>query len=123
MIAKEVIINKVVEYVNNQLGTMSANNPMVMLARPFISRAMNNYIGRFDKFLTAIQDSNGMVDIEGIIDEEINNLAVMQLQKYDNFDIGRGEIKFNIPIINKSMVITTDDIADFKQMLLSLIHI
>lgn len=98
MIAKEVIINKVVEYVNSQLGTMSANNPMVMLARPFISRAMNNYIGRFDKFLTAIQDSNGMVDIEGIIDEEINNLAVMQLQKYDNFDIGRGEIKFNIPI-------------------------
>ena len=33
MIAKEVIINKVVEYVNNQLGIMSANNPMVMLAR------------------------------------------------------------------------------------------
>lgn len=119
MIAKEVIINKVVEYVNNQLGIMSVNNPMVMLARPFISRAMNNYISKFDKFLTAIQDSNGMVDIEGIIDEEINNLAVMQLQKYDNFDIGRGEIKFNIPIINKSMVITTDDIADFKQMLLS----
>lgn len=29
MIAKEVIINKVVEYVNSQLGTMSANNPMV----------------------------------------------------------------------------------------------
>ena len=28
MIAKEVIINKVVEYVNNQLGTMSANNPV-----------------------------------------------------------------------------------------------
>lgn len=29
-----------------------------MPARPFISRAMNNYIGRFDKSLTAIQDSN-----------------------------------------------------------------
>ena len=60
-----------------------------------------------------------MIDIEGIIDEEIDNLTVMQLQKVNGVEIGNSEIKFNIPIINKDMVITTDDLADFKQSLLS----
>lgn len=119
MIEKKIVIDKVVEYVTGQIQTMTASNPILMLARPFIARATNNYIGKLDKFLSAIQDEKGMIDIEGIIDEEIDNLTVMQLQKVNGVEIGNSEIKFNIPVINKDMVITTDDLADFKQSLLS----
>lgn len=119
MIAKQIIIDKVVEYVTNQIQVLSTKSPIMMLARPFVTRSVNNYIGKLDNFLSAIQDEKGMIDIEGIIDEEIDNLTVMQLQKVKGLEIGEGQIKFNIPMIDKSMVITTDDLADFKQSLLS----
>lgn len=50
-------------------------------------RAITNNINSFDKFLKLIADKDGMIDIEGIFDEEmeiINNI--------DNFD-------FDIPFI------------------------
>lgn len=77
------------DYVNNYnaLQSMGESSPAIRLLIPLAKRAITNNINSFDKFLKPIADKDGMIDIEGIFDEEmeiINNI--------DNFD-------FDIPFI------------------------
>lgn len=122
MVSKEVIINKVIEFVDSKLSNLSSNNPIVLIFRPVIARAVNNNIGKLDNLLKLIQDDNGMIDIEGIMDEMINNLLVSKVKQYPNIlggmDVGAGTIKINIPYIDKSLVFDTDDFENFKQTLI-----
>lgn len=72
---------------NKQLISMGESSPAIRLLTPLAKRAIMNNIDSFDKFLKPIADKDGMIDIEGIFDEEmeiINNI--------DNFD-------FDIPFI------------------------
>lgn len=117
MIAKDIIIEKVVSFAEAQFNSAVTKVPIMIFARPIYARAINKYVGKFDKFLSAIADDNNMVDIEGILSEEIDNLLVLKTQKFDNFTIGEGNIKFNIPYVNGEFVITSDDIEEFKRSL------
>lgn len=45
-----------------------------------VSRVANNYIGKLDGLLKAIEDKDGKVDIEGILSESIDNLVVAQVK-------------------------------------------
>lgn len=81
--AKEVIK----DYIIKQLVSMGESSPAIRLLIPLAKRAITNNINSFDKFLKPIADKDGMIDIEGIFDEEmevINNI--------DNFN-------FDIPFI------------------------
>lgn len=67
--------------------SMGESSPAIRLLIPLAKRAITNNINSFDKFLRPIADKDGMIDIEGIFDEEmevINNI--------DNFN-------FDIPFI------------------------
>lgn len=75
------------DYIVKQLISMGESSPAIKLLTPLAKRAIMNNIDSFDKFLKPIADKDGMIDIEGIFDEEmeiINNI--------DNFD-------FDIPFI------------------------
>lgn len=75
------------DYIIKQLVSMGESSPAIRLLIPLAKRAITNNINSFDKFLKPIADKDGMIDIEGIFDEEmevINNI--------DNFD-------FDIPFI------------------------
>lgn len=76
----------------------------------------------FDKFLKPIADKDGMIDIEGIFDEEmeiINNI--------DNFDfdipfigggnISKGIISLEIPYVNKIVALNQTDLEVLKVLL------
>lgn len=117
MVAKQLIIDKLVEFANNQINTIVSSNPMFIFYKPFIARGLNKYIGKADKFLSFIEDTNGNIDIEGIIDEEVENLLVLQVQKFDGVEIGEGKLSLDIPGLNKKIVITSDDIKEFKKNL------
>lgn len=52
------------------------NNPFSFIIKPYVSRVANNYIGKLDGLLKAIEDKDGKVDIEGILSESIDNLVV-----------------------------------------------
>lgn len=119
MIAKQLVIDKLVEFANNQINSIVSSNPMFIFYKPFIARGLNKYIGKADKFLSFIEDSNGNIDIEGIIDEEIDNLLVLQVQKFDGIEIGEGKISLDIPGLNKKIVINSDDIEEFKKNLIA----
>lgn len=122
MIKREVIITKTVEFINSKLSELSTNNPIVLIIRPMLARAINNNIGKVDSVLKLIQDENGEIDVEGILSETIDNILVSKVQNYPDIlggvKIGEGNIKINIPFINKAIVFDTSDIETFKQSLI-----
>lgn len=64
------------DYIIKQLVSMGESSPAIRLLIPLAKRAITNNINSFDKFLRPIADKDGMIDIEGIFDEEmevINN--------------------------------------------------
>lgn len=121
MIKREIIIDKIVQFANNKLAEMSSSNPFVLFIRPVVARAINNNIGKLDSVLKLVQDSDGNVDIEGILSEMVDNLAVAQIKKYPNVlngvELGNGSIKVNLPFFDKAIVFDTDDIESFKKSL------
>lgn len=123
MIKREIIIDKVVQFANNKLSEMSSSNPFVLFIRPIVARAINNNIGKLDSVLKLVQDSDGNVDIEGILSEMVDNLAVAQIKKYPNIlngvELGNGSIKVNLPFFDKAIVFDTDDIESFKKSLIT----
>lgn len=61
------------DYIVKQLISMGESSPAIRLLTPLAKRAIMNNIDSFDKFLKPIADKDGMIDIEGIFDEEIDN--------------------------------------------------
>lgn len=123
MIKREIIIDKVVQFANNKLSEMSSSNPFVLFIRPVVARVINNNISKLDSILKLVQDSDGNVDIEGILSEMVDNLAVAQIKKYPNvlngIELGNGSIKVNLPFFDKAIVFDTDDIESFKKSLIT----
>ena len=82
MVERKVIIDKIVGFVDTKLSEMSSTNPLVLITRPFIARAVNNNLAKLDSLLKLVQDENGMIDVEGIMSETVDNLLVAQVKKY-----------------------------------------
>lgn len=59
------------DYIIKQLVSMGESSPAIRLLIPLAKRAITNNINSFDKFLKPIADKDGMIDIEGIFDEEM----------------------------------------------------
>jgi hypothetical protein len=123
MVERKVIIDKIVGFANAKLSELSSTNPVVLIARPYIARVINNNIAKFDSLLKLAQDDNGMVDIEGIINETADNLLVAQVKKYPEVlggvEIGNGTIRVKIPLIDKVIELDTNDLNAFKETLTS----
>ena len=123
MVEIKVIIDKVVGFANAKLSELSSTNPVVLIARPYIARVINNNIAKFDSLLKLAQNDNGMVDIEGIINETADNLLVAQVKKYPEVlggvEIGNGTIRVKIPLIDKVIELDTNDLNAFKETLTS----
>lgn len=123
MVERKVIIDKIVGFANAKLSELSSTNPVVLIARPYIARVINNNIAKFDSLLKLAQDDNGMVDIEGIINETADNLLVAQVKKYPEVlggvEIGNGTIRVKIPLIDKVIELDTNDLTAFRETLTS----
>ena len=123
MVERKVIVDKVSTFVGEKLNEVLDSNPFSFIIKPYVSHVANNYIGKLDGLLKAIEDKDGKVDIEGILSESIDNLVVAQVKKYPNvfsgIEIGNGTIKINIPSFDKQLVFDYNDIESFKQNLLN----
>ena len=82
MVERKVIVDKVSTFVSEKLNEILDSNPFSFIIKPYVSRVANNYIGKLDGLLKAIEDKDGKVDIEGILSESIDNLVVAQVKKY-----------------------------------------
>lgn len=72
------------DYIIKQLVSMGESSPAIRLLIPLAKRAITNNINSFDKFLKPIADKDGMIDIEGIFDEEME--VINNIDNF-NFDI------------------------------------
>ena len=118
----DVIMSKLHMYVNTQLNTLSQNSPLIALTRPLISRAINNNAYKLEIILKQISDKNGLVDIDSILSEMIDNIVNTKPFKIDTkflgeLEIGGGNIKMNLPFVNKSLVLSKQDLNHLKEML------
>lgn len=122
MVTIDKLTENIKAYISLQLDTMSKNNPIIGFAKPLITRALDKNIDKMDKALRLIADENGNIDVEGILSEMTDNLVstnpfTFKTSFIGDIEIGGGEIKFNLPLTNKRLVLNTADIDTFKEML------
>lgn len=118
MVQKDTIIYELTNFVNSKLDVLSKDNPLFnMVIRPYIEEVISVNIDKIDNILTPITRSDGMININGIIDNITDRILVSQLTKINGIEIGNGVIKINIPMMNKSILLTKEDFTDFKNRL------
>lgn len=118
------IIENLKSYIITQLDTMSKNTPIIGFVKPLLSRALNNNINKITGFLDLLADSNGEIDAESIISEMVENVVsansfILKIPYIGDVNIGNGQIKFNLPMTNKELMLNMTDLENFKSIITS----
>ena len=111
-------------YVATQLNTMSKNTPMIGFMKPLITRALDKNFSKVTKALDLIANDEGKIDIENILTEMMENVIntnpfTFKTSFIGDVEIGGGQIKFNLPLTNKRLVLDMTDLEAFKEMLIT----
>lgn len=111
-------------YVATQLDTMSKNTPMIGFMKPLITRALDKNFSKVTKALDLIANDEGKIDIENILTEMMENVMntnpfTFKTSFIGDVEIGGGQIKFNLPLTNKRLVLDMTDLEAFKEMLIT----
>ena len=111
-------------YVATQLDIMSKNTPMIGFMKPLITRALDKNFSKVTKALDLIANDEGKIDIENILTEMIENVMntnpfTFKTSFIGDVEIGGGQIKFNLPLTNKRLVLDMTDLEAFKEMLIT----
>ena len=111
-------------YVATQLDTMSKNTPMIGFMKPLITRALDKNFSKVTKALDLIANDEGKIDIENILTEMMENVMntnpfIFKTSFIGDVEIGGGQIKFNLPLTNKRLVLDMTDLEALKEMLIT----
>ena len=122
MITVPKLIESLQRYVDIQITEISKTNPMMGFMKPLISRAANNALGRADKALSLLADSDGNIDIGAILSEMADSLMTTQpftinTSFIGDIVIGNGVIKVGIPYTERNLVFNSKDLQNLKEML------
>ena len=119
---KEVLISNLKQYLVKQVENISSNNPLVAFAKPIIVRVIDNKISSISPFLEMLKDSQGNIDLTGIISEMTT--SVMDTKTFSinvpilgDVTIGNGHIRLPIPYTEQVIVLNRQDIEELKTML------
>lgn len=118
------LTNNLRAYVATQLDTMSKNTPMIGFMKPLITRALDKNFSKVTKALDLIANDEGKIDIENILTEMMENVMntnpfTFKTSFIGDVEIGGGQIKFNLPLTNKRLVLDMTDLEAFKEMLIT----
>lgn len=111
-------------YVATQLDIMSKNTPMIGFMKPLITRALDKNFSKVTKALDLIANDEGKIDIENILTEMMENIMntnpfTFKTSFIGDVEIGGGQIKFNLPLTDKRLVLDMTDLEAFKEMLIT----
>ena len=119
---KEVLISTLRQYLVKQVENIASNNPLVAFTKPVIVRVIDNKISSISPFLDMLKDSQGNIDLTGIITEMTT--SVMDTKTFSinvtllgDIIIGNGYIKLPIPYTEQVIVLNRQDIEELKTML------
>ena len=116
-----LIINRIKEFVQVKLNSLVSTNTQIAFLKPFATRYLDNKIDKIEKFLYNFADKEGNIDIEGIVDETVENLiskkkAERTMGETEKIIIEDGKIKIDLPFINKQVILDNNDLQDFIKM-------
>lgn len=111
-------------YIALQLESLSKTSPIIGFAKPLITRALDKNFNKVHKTLDLIADENGNIDIENILAEMMQNLMntkpfTFKTSFIGDIEVGGGEIKLNLPLTNKRLVLNMSDFETFRNMLIT----
>ena len=123
MITIQQLTNNLKNYINSQLNIMSNNTPIVRLIKPLITRDIDKNIDKVTNIIKLISDKEGNVDIEAILSEMIQNTINIQPFIYKapfigDIEIGNGNIKLNLPLTDKRIILNQEDLQILKEALI-----
>lgn len=118
MVKKDIVISEIVNYINSKLDTIYKNNPLAnIFVEPYVSEAINANISKLDSFLSMVTREDGMIDIDKILNGIMDKLVTANINNIKGISINNGDIKLDIPFINKSLVLNNKDIEELKTKL------
>lgn len=111
-------------YIDSQLDIMSKNTPIIGVAKPIITRIVNNNIGKLSNILGLMANESGDIDIENILNEMLSNIMSansfsVNIPVIGDVELGGGFIKLNIPFTDKRIVLDKTDFDTFKEMIIN----
>ena len=120
----EQITANLKSYIVSQIDTLSKSTPIISFMRPLIIRALDKNFNKVSGLLELISDGNGNIDIENILPEMIENVLTtnpftLRTSFIGNIEIGNGQIKFNLPLTDKNLVLNQSDLETLKEMLIT----
>lgn len=118
------LIDNIKQYVSYQLTEMSKSTPMIGIAKPLITRAINKKIDGIKDSLSLITDEYGEIDVKNILTEIIDNIQtsrpfVINNEFIGDIELGGGNVSFIIPMTDKKLVLNREDLDLLKEMLTS----
>lgn len=118
----DLIISRLHTYINAQLNSLSQSNPLMAIAKPLITRAIDNNVYKVESVLKQIANKDGLLDIDNILSEMIESIINTQPFRIDakflgELEIGGGHIKMNLPFVNKAVVLNQQDLLSLRDML------
>lgn len=118
------VADKLKYFIITQVDSMAKTTPLLNIVKPLVSRVIDNNFNKVYSALNLIADSNGEIDIENIISEMMDNLAVtspfvLHTSFIGDMELGNGLIKVNIPFTDKRIVFNRSDIENLKLLLTS----
>lgn len=110
------------DYLVSQIDVLSGSAPMVGFMKPLIVRALDKNMPRIHSAVDLIADKDGNVDIENIMAEMLDNVSGMKPFSFStsfmgDIEIGGGQVKLNVPFINKRLVLNQTDLETLRDML------
>jgi hypothetical protein len=112
---------KINKFINIQIDRISQNNPAINVLKPIITRAVHNNVDKITEKLGLLADSTGEIDANGIITEMIDGIKTSSPFSVNSpigdITIGEGCIRFTVPYTNKELLLDSQDLDYFKEIL------
>lgn len=118
------IVKNLQKYSSFLVDKIGNNVPMLKFCKPLVVRAIDNNINKLETGLQLLADPSGEIDINGIVLDMENNILNMdpftfKTSVMGDVVLGGGKIKFDLPIIDKEVILTSEDIDMLKEIILS----
>nr|DAI06267.1 MAG TPA: hypothetical protein [Crassvirales sp.] len=123
MITVAQLINNLKAYIASQLDAMSKNTPIISFMKPLITRVLDKNFNKLTKVFDLIANDDGNVDIEEILTEMTESVIntdpfIFKTSFIGDVEIGGGQIKINLPLTDKRLVLNMTDLETLKEMLI-----
>lgn len=113
------ITNTLITYIINKLK--QSNTPAINIFMPVIQKLLTNNTAKVTEYLNLLTDQSGNINIKELIGEMYTSIlnspeCALDVPVVGKVIIGAGTIKIDIPIFNKQLILTKQDLQELKDL-------